>query len=111
MGNNQAGKRHVLLNAGRHLEEAERCPLNGDMGRNPGDSSITVQSVVRRLPVLVMMGLPLEMLLNFQERCKKPDLSYGLMFQSPVPALPWSLTVEHMITVVFVVAELHGRLI
>lgn len=55
------------------------------------------------------MGLLLERLLYLQEHYKTPYLSCGLMFLSPVPALPWSLA-AHVMTPVFAVAELPGQL-
>lgn len=63
---------------------------------------------VCKVPALVKMGLPLEMLLYLQECYKKPDLGYTVMFQTPDP-LP--LTQKYTMTAIFVVAELHGQLL
>lgn len=43
------------------------------------NQSIVVQFVVHRLPALIRIGLPSEMLLCFQEHYKKPDPSCGLI--------------------------------
>lgn len=106
-GNNQAGKGRVLRNAGRRWEEAECPPLIGDPGRQPAPagSSIAAQSVVRRLPALVKMGLPLELLLYFQERYKKPDVAESSSCSALVAHC------ERTTAVVFFVAELHCQLI